>query len=97
MQITFTEPLERKTAVDPTRWAVRTWSLKRSQNYGSKHDDEHPISVASVSLSEDGRTVLLALPEIRPTMSMQIAYEIRGANGEAVEGRIHNTIHHLGD
>jgi putative heme-binding domain-containing protein len=97
MQITFTEPLERKTAIDPTRWAVRTWSLKRSQNYGSKHYDEHPISVASVSLSDDGRTVLLTIPDLRPTMSMQIAYEIKGSNGDAVEGRIHNTIHHLGE
>src|SRR5204863_7803082 len=33
MSVTFTDPLDRKTATDPSRWAVRVWSLKRSANY----------------------------------------------------------------
>ena len=35
--ITFTERLDRKAAVDPSRYAARVWSLKRTVNYGSKH------------------------------------------------------------
>ena len=46
-------------------------------------------------VSDDGRTVFLEIPEIRPTWCMEITYAIRGESGEAVEGDIHNTIHQL--
>ena len=37
LAITFTGPLDRKTAGDPAHYAVKTWSLKRTVNYGSDH------------------------------------------------------------
>jgi hypothetical protein len=40
MTITFSGALDSKTANDPASYAVRTWSLKRSAQYGSKHYDE---------------------------------------------------------
>jgi putative heme-binding domain-containing protein len=95
LAITFTDPLDRKTATDPTHYAARTWGLQRSANYGSPHVNEAPIPVTSATLSDDGRTVTLAIPDLQPTWCMQVAYAIKGARGEPVEGRIHNTIHHL--
>ena len=53
--------------------------------------------IASVVLSGDGRTVLLKIPELRPTWCMEVSYAIRAESGEPVVGVIHNTIHHLGD
>jgi hypothetical protein len=97
MQITFTEPVDRVSAVDPSRYAVKTWSLKRSASYGSKHYDEGPLAVSAASLSNDGRTVTLTLPGIRPTWSMEIDYRLEGPKGEPVVGKIHNTIHKLAD
>ncbi len=97
MAITFTDPLDRKAASDPTNYGVRTWSLKRTVNYGSDHIDEHLVRVAAAKVSDDGRTVFLEIPDIRPTWCMEIIYAIRGASGEAVEGAIDNTIHRLGD
>ena len=96
ISLTITDALDRKAAEDPDRWAVRVWSLKRTENYGSKHHDEKPLRVTSARLSDDGKTVSLAIPAIGPTMSMQIAYEVRSAGGTVVEGKIHNTIHNLG-
>jgi putative heme-binding domain-containing protein len=97
MAITFTDPLDRASASDTTRYAVRTWGLKRSANYGSPHVNEAPSPVASATLSADGRTVFLEIPGLEPTWCMQIAWSIKGPKGETVEGRIHNTIHHLGE
>ncbi len=97
MSITFTEPLDPVTATDAARYVVQTWSLKRTANYGSKHFDEQTLKVANVTLSADRRTVLLELPDIRPTWCMSIEYKLTGSNGEPVNGLIHNTIHSLGE
>ncbi|MFO0909404.1 MAG: DUF6797 domain-containing protein [Isosphaeraceae bacterium] len=94
--ITFSSPLDRSTATDVSNFAVRVWGLKRTTNYGSPHVDEHALRVAQVNLSDDGRTVTLKLPGLAPTRGMQVVYQLRGKSGELVEGRIHNTIHHLG-
>ena len=59
MQIKFSGALDATTTLDPSRFSVRTWSLKRTADYGSKHYDETTLAVESVKLSEDQRTVIL--------------------------------------
>ena len=39
--------------------------------------------------------LFLEIPELQPTMCMEITYRIQGRGGEPVTGVIHNTIHHL--
>ncbi|HKI18510.1 MAG TPA: hypothetical protein VKA15_11550, partial [Isosphaeraceae bacterium] len=97
LAITFTGPLDRKSACDPAHFTAKTWSLKRTVNYGSDHLDERPARITKVTLSDDGRTVLLEIPDLRPTWCMEVTYAIRAESGEPVEGVIHNTIHHLLD
>ena len=96
MQIRFSDPVDPNKSLDPNRFVVRTWSLKRSANYGSNHYDEKELKVASVKLSDDQRTVSIELPEIQPTWCMSIEYKLIGSNGESFNGLIHNTIHALG-
>jgi hypothetical protein len=97
LAITFTGPLDRKSACEPAHFTAKTWSLKRTANYGSDHRDERPARITKVTLSDDGRTVLLEIPDLRPTWCMEVTYAIRAESGEPVEGAIHNTIHHLLD
>jgi hypothetical protein len=95
LAITFTEALDRKTSSDPSRYAAKVWSLRRTAKYGSDHHDEHRVRIAGATLSSDGRTVLLEIPDLRPTWCMEVTYAIKSDKGKAVEGVIHNTIHHL--
>jgi putative heme-binding domain-containing protein len=95
--ITFSGALDRTTAKDRSRIAVRVWEIKRTENYGSDHHNEHALRVASSSLSEDGRTLRMELPDLHPTWCMEIKYSLRSADGTAVNGVIHNTIHKLQD
>jgi glucose/arabinose dehydrogenase/mono/diheme cytochrome c family protein len=95
LSITFTGPLDRRIACDPAHFTAKTWSLKRTVNYGSDHLDERPARITKVTLSGDGRTVLLEIPDLRPTWCMEVTYAIRAETGEPVEGVIHNTIHHI--
>ncbi len=97
MQLKFSGDLDPATAIDPNRFVVRTWSLKRSADYGSKHYDEKTLAVASVKLSADRRTLTIELPDIQPTWCMSIEYKLTGSAGEPVNGLIHNTIHALGE
>ena len=96
LQLTFTEPLD-PTSLDPNNVQIKTWSLKRTANYGSQHYDEQPLEVSGAKLSADGKTLTLAIDHLRPTWCMEIKYELRAADGNPVVGVIHNTIHELAD
>jgi hypothetical protein len=93
--ITFTGALDRLIAADSSRYSVRVWGLKRSENYGSEHIGERPLQVQSATLSKDGCTVLLTIPNLSPTWCMAITYAIRAADGSEVVGEIDNTIHQM--
>jgi hypothetical protein len=95
VEIKFTGPLARDLATDPQRYTVRTWSLKRTENYGSNHYDERQLRVASASLSDDNCHVFLNLPDSQPTWCMSIEYRLIAADGMPVVGEIDNTIHRL--
>ncbi len=96
MLLKFTDALERTAAEDVQNYAVKIWSLRRSENYGSPHVNERPLRVTKAHLAADGRSVFLELPEIQPTWCMEIKYALRAANGSPISGQIHNTIHQVG-
>ena len=96
VEVTFTDALDPASAADPKNYEVRVWSLKRSAQYGSKHLDEHPLTVTKATLSADGKTVRLDLPDLAPTWCMEVKYRVKGTDGRPVSGVIHNTIHSLG-
>jgi putative heme-binding domain-containing protein len=97
INLTFSAPLDATAASRVENYRVRTWSLKRTENYGSPHDDEKELKVAKAALFEDRKTVRLEIPEIRPTWGMEIRYYLASQDGTPVRGVIHNTIHQLGD
>jgi hypothetical protein len=97
LAITFSGRLEPKHASDASRYAVQSWSLKRTAEYGSAHYEERTLRITHAALADDGRTVTLEVPELRPTWCMEIRFAIRAPDGAPVEGVIHNTIHRCHD
>jgi len=97
VEIAFTDPLDPASVADVKNYSIKVWGLKRSQNYGSKHIDEHAIPVAKAVLAADGKTVRLDIPALGPTWGMAIEYRLKGSDGRAIVGTIHNTIHTLGN
>jgi putative heme-binding domain-containing protein len=95
LTITFSDPLDRTAAVDAGNYHIRVWSLKRTANYGSEHFDEHALTVTAASVSDDGRTVTLAVPEIAPTWCIEVRCRLRSEAGAGFERVIHGTIHEL--
>jgi hypothetical protein len=97
ISITFTDPLERACAENPKNYAISTWSLLRTANYGSQHYNETPRPVTKATLSPDCRTVTLEIPTIKPTQCMEIRCSLRSSDHQEVLRTIHNTIHTLGN
>ena len=97
MKITFSGALDPKTASDPKNYAVQTWSLKRSAQYGSKHYDEKGATVTGAKVSADRKTVTLEIADMQPTWCMEIRYTLASTDGSAVQGVVHNTIHRLSE
>jgi Cytochrome C oxidase, cbb3-type, subunit III len=81
LRVTFSDPVE------PGNCAMKVWSLRRTEHYGSKHFDEHPLSINGVKRSPDGCTLTFEIPDLAPTH----CYELKVADRV-----IHGTIHHLG-
>jgi hypothetical protein len=96
LKLTFTEPLD-PASLDVKNVQIKTWSLKRTANYGSKHYDEKALTVRAASLSSDAKTLSLDVADLRPTWCMEVTFSLRAANGTPIQGTIHNTIHELGD
>jgi putative heme-binding domain-containing protein len=95
LTLTFTEPLD-PAALDVKNLQVKTWSLKRTANYGSKHFDERTATIRGTTLSADAKTLTIDIADLRPTWCMEIVYSLRSATGAPVQGTIHNTIHTVG-
>ena len=100
LAITFTDPLDEKTASDPDNYAVDWWNYRYSKEYGSKdyrvsnprQPGREEVYIETARLLADRRTVVLELEEIQPVMQMQISFSIRSEAGVPIKQTIYNTI-----
>jgi len=96
LYLTFPQPILAES-LDPKNVTIKTWRLKRTKNYGSDHYDEKTLSVGSMELSSNGRSVRIVPDQLAPTWCMEIKFAFRTTKGEPAEGLIHNTIHVLSE
>ena len=103
MRITFSDPLDLASARDFANYAVTRWNYRRSANYGSddfsvknpRKKGRDRVRVDAAEVSQEGRTVLLRIPDMQPSMQMEISYRLKAANGVELSQTIHNTIHEV--
>ncbi|MBI1842631.1 MAG: hypothetical protein HYR88_17470 [Verrucomicrobia bacterium] len=103
VHLKFAEPLDPSIAEDPGSYAVEQWNYRYTSSYGSKdysvkdpsQEGHDAMRIVSAKLSEDRRSVVLALPEIQPVMQMKISYNLTGADGHAFRGDLYHTINGL--
>jgi hypothetical protein len=104
LRLRFLEPLDKEVAQDGDSWAAEQWNYIYSKDYGSKEwsavqanvEGHDALDIKAVRLSDDGRTVTLDIPALRPVMQLRLRYSLRGADGTPVKGEIDGTIHRLG-
>jgi cytochrome c2 len=83
----FDVALDPVRARDPASYSIQTWDYQRTYKYGSpqyKSDgtpgqDAWPASAAY--LSEDGRSVFVAVPGMKPVMQLRVGWSLATAAG----------------
>ena len=104
LRLRFAEPLDKEVAQDPDSWSAEQWNYKYAADYGSKEysvlhagaEGHDLVEVKSAALSDDGKSVALEIPALRPVMQLRLRYSLRAADGAPVKGEIDSTIHRLG-
>jgi hypothetical protein len=108
--LTFSEPLDAEVAGDKENYGLEIWDYLYSPNYGSPEisilnperkveqgkQNRDPLPIAGVTVSQDRRTVFLQVTGMRPVMQMKVTWNVDAADGGAVRGELHNSIHVLG-
>ena len=93
VEIGFYEPLDPEAANSISQFKFGAWNLKWSFNYGSPEIPVKELELKKVELLDDGKTVALHIPNLKPVHMAQIDYDIKSAKGEEIKGRIDHTIH----
>lgn len=99
--ISFGTPLNPIVAADAGSYVVNEWNYQWSSKYGSDawsvadpgKKGEDPVEIKGVSLSADGKTVVLRTQPLGPVMQMRIQYNLETADGAPLRQEIDNTIH----
>ncbi|MFT7036713.1 MAG: cytochrome c5/glucose/arabinose dehydrogenase [Cyclobacteriaceae bacterium] len=96
VKLQFATELDKASVETLTNYAIKTWALKRTRNYGSKHYNEKEVKLEKAVLGEDSKTVMLFIPGMKPVWQLEIDFKLKDKDGKETEGKIHSTIHNLG-
>jgi mono/diheme cytochrome c family protein len=94
-------PIDAAAAMDLSKYDVARWNYQRTEQYGSGHFKldgtvgEERLPVASAHLSDDRRTLLLVVPDMREVMQLQVAYDLRGGDDLAVTDTLYLTVNRV--
>ena len=102
LELTFTETVEPEK-LDPSSFAASAWNYRWSKGYGSptfmlSEPDTRgteELTIQDLSLSQDGKTLLVAIPGLQPCHNLKLDFAVTGANGSGLKGPVYFTIHKL--
>ena len=84
-EIRFTEPVDRERASDQGTWSLQRFRYHYHRKYGSPRVDEQPVAVREITVSEDGKSVSLAIADLLPGTVYELhAQDLRSADGGAL-------------
>jgi hypothetical protein len=104
IKIDFAQKLA-KSATEPKRYQIEQCNIRWSADYGSKRWSVRDpnrvgadlVDVEAVTLSTDGKSVILKVKDLKPVMMMRIGYDVKTAEDKRLQGAIYNTIHRVGE
>ena len=96
--VQFATPLDAVSVADAAHFRLQRWNYVRSQEYGSGHfkldgtPGQETLALRP-HLSADGRTLLLVVPDMKPTMQMQLDYDVKSKVGMRLKDTLYLTVH----
>ncbi|QOV92313.1 hypothetical protein IPV69_02545 [Humisphaera borealis] len=83
-ELVFTKPVDRKTAVDVTRYSGSSYTYNYWGKYGSPEIDTLPLKIMGATVSDDGLSVRLKLDALRRYYVHELNVSVSSAEGEQV-------------
>jgi hypothetical protein len=65
-RLTFTHPIDAKTAADVKSYAMNCWTYKYYSNYGDKQHQTHNLKITKAAVGADGKSVTLTIEGLSP-------------------------------
>jgi mono/diheme cytochrome c family protein len=90
----FGTELNEEVATNPANFQVKRWNYKRSREYGSGHykldgsPGEETMPVFSAHLSEDKKSVFLAIPDVQEIQQMVVGYNLETSDSTALSDKL---------
>jgi hypothetical protein len=88
----FTEPID-GLAASEGKFSIRVWDLKRSERYGSDHQNERELKIQRVEVLPERQSIRLEVSDLRPTWGLEVRYQMPMADGQMATGELHGTMH----
>jgi len=103
IDLSFTEAVDRETAGDAESWAAEGFNVVSTADYGSpefqitdpKKRGREKLAIAKAAVSEDGKTVSLEIPALRPMTNLRVKFTIRSGDGQRMSHEVSLTINRL--
>lgn len=104
LEITWSTPLDPKTATDIGRYSVEEWNYRYTGAYGSpevsvkdpKKEVHDHLEVKSARVSPDGRRLFLEVAGLQTADQFSVRYDVAAADGAEMQSEVVGTIHKLG-
>jgi len=101
VQLTFTQPLDRASANDVQNFSGKRWNYERAEHYGSPEFSvadpskrgRDTLEITASKLSEDGRTLTVAIADLKPVMQQTLKFNLKAADGTPLAQEVMHTIH----
>jgi type 1 glutamine amidotransferase/cytochrome c551/c552 len=104
IRLRFDVPLDRTSAENIANYTIEAWNYRWSAEYGSfdyrpsdpKRRGRDEIYLRSATLLDDGASVFLEIPDLRPVMQLNITYSLQSSDHAELRSATCATIHRLG-
>jgi len=101
VELSFTQPLEPATANDAQNFSGKRWNYERAEHYGSpefsisdpKKRGRDVLTITATRLGADGRTVFVAIDDLKPVMQQSLKFNLKAADGTVIAQEVQHTIH----
>ena len=98
--LTFTQSLDKSYAEDAQNFSGERWNYQRTSNYGSpEFSVENPdkkghdkLDITAAKLSADGKTVTLAIADLKPVNQQLLKFRLKTADGTEFKQDVLHTI-----
>ena len=96
-KFTFTQPVDKKFALQKENWPFKRYFFEYRKDYGSPRSDEKSVAISKIEISGNGNIVELALSELTPWHIHEVNIQnIKAQNGAPLtNGYIAYTLNRL--